>query len=168
MIPKNKYTKGLYSVRTGKTEDDFCCLPSAPLSDDISKTRRKKFESQRRRYGFDERELWNLNYTSYVWIYSHLKALIEIDMVDWEWKADFLDSDGEYTEFGKCLVEVGVPNPISTKAVIDYMIQRIEEADRLINCYDKNDESLENEEKGYEILSEVFRIYGVLLPELWW
>ncbi len=166
MIPKNKYTKGLYSVRTG--QGNYSCLPAAPITDDIFKNKRKKYESQKRRYGFDERELWSLDYTSYVWLYSHLKALIEADMVDWEWKGNFVDSDGEYTEYGKRLIEAGVPNPISTEAVIDYLIQRIEEADRLIHCYNKNDKTFDNEKQGYVILAEVFRIYGVLLPELWW
>ena len=39
--------------------------------------RQPKWEKERAEYGFDEREIWNLNYTFYCWLYERLKMFIE-------------------------------------------------------------------------------------------
>ena len=35
--------------------------------------REKEWRKQRRKYGFDERETWNLNWRFYAWLYERLK-----------------------------------------------------------------------------------------------
>ncbi len=45
-----------------------------PLKDD---PRKKKWKKQRKKYGFDVRECWNLDQTFIEWLYSHLKMYYE-------------------------------------------------------------------------------------------
>ena len=61
--------------------------------DESKDDRREKWKEQREEYGFDERELWNLDMTFVQWLYSHLmmykeKASQIIDLsyhkVEWE------------------------------------------------------------------------------------
>lgn len=39
--------------------------------------RQELFKSQRQTYGFDERETWDLDHTSVLWIYTHLKRYLD-------------------------------------------------------------------------------------------
>lgn len=55
--------------------------PNLWCSDD---ERQPKWEKERAEYGFDEREIWNLNYTFYCWLYERLKMFIERACVNLE------------------------------------------------------------------------------------
>ena|SRR5699024_231992 len=46
--------------------------------------RRRKWEIQREKWGFDERETWDLSYSFILWLYERLKVYNEINIVDTE------------------------------------------------------------------------------------
>lgn len=46
-------------------------------------SRKKKFAKQRSLYGFDERQIWNLDYTLVAFLYPRLKFLYLNTPVDW-------------------------------------------------------------------------------------
>lgn len=158
----NKYNKGLKSVRTLKPNADAPCLPNAKNSYlKINKKRRKQLDSQLRRFGFTDCETWELCYTSCVWLYSHIKMMLDVGskMVDftWGWWGD---------DFRKELQAVGVDTDKYTndKMVFEYICELLEEADR-INC---DEYTLEADTKAFELQKKAFAIYGVMLPRAWW
>ena len=57
----------------GKTPYDFEC------DDEI---RNQKWKKETEEYGFDEREIWNLDFTFFCWLYERLKRYKEINCVD--------------------------------------------------------------------------------------
>lgn len=44
--------------------------------------RQKEWEEDRQKYGFDERELWNMDFAFRLWLYERLKAFQEIAPVN--------------------------------------------------------------------------------------
>ena len=44
--------------------------------------RDKRFKKQRKKYGFDERETWCLDYTFITWLYSHLRLYKKVSIVN--------------------------------------------------------------------------------------
>lgn len=158
----NKYNKGLKSVRTLKPDADCYCIPCAKWDYlKMSKKRRNQLDSQERRFGFTECETWDLDYTSSVWLYSHIKMMLDIGgkvvNFDWDWWND---------DFRQKLQNAGVDTDKYTndKMVFEYICDLFEEADRLM--YDS--QSFEEDEKGFELRQKAFTIYGVMLPRAWW
>ena len=154
----NKYNKGLKSVRRLKPSDDACSLPNSRYDYlPMSKKRRAKLDSQRRRFGFDETETYDLGYTSCVWLYSHIKALLDIGgkMADFEW-------DWWNDAWRKELRKVGVDTDKYTndKMVFEYICELLEEADAL--------EEWKDDEKIHALQKKAFAIFGVMLPRAWW
>lgn len=48
------------------------------------KERKRRFKHfwQRRKYGFDDREIWDLDYTFYIWLYERLRMYEDVSQVD--------------------------------------------------------------------------------------
>ena len=158
----NKYNKGLKSIRVLKPDRDVYGLPNAKNDYlKMSKKRRKQLDSQIRRFGFTDCETGELSYTSYVWLYSHIKMMLDIGgkLVDFEWS--WWDDS-----FKKKLQSVGVDTDKYTndKMVFEYICELLEEADR-INC---DEYTLEADTKSFELQKKAFAIYGVMLPRAWW
>ena len=59
-----------------------CCIFNTRGYRDAGKERKKRFQKQRKKYGFDERETWSLDYTLIGWLYSHLKMYLDLAIVD--------------------------------------------------------------------------------------
>ena len=64
---KNKYLEEL-GLKKGEYGSDYS---------EISHKQKKKFKKQRKKYGFDERETWNINTILIEWLYSHLMMYTE-------------------------------------------------------------------------------------------
>ena len=161
----NKYNVGLKSVRTLKPDADAPCLPNGKYDYlEMSKRRRAQLDSQIRRFGFTDRETWSLEYTSCVWLYSHIKMMLDIGgkVVDYEWDGSQAWSD----ELFKELEEAGVDTKKyhNDKAVFEYICQLLEEADEL-SC---GSYSIDNDKKAMELQSKAFRIYSVIMHAAWW
>ena len=57
--------------------DDIGCIyrPTDLIGDRIE---RKRWKMQRKEYGFDEREVYNLDYTWHLWLYEHLRLYLQV------------------------------------------------------------------------------------------
>lgn len=159
----NKYNRGLLSVRRLKPNEDPVCLPNAKTDYlKMSKKRRAKLDSQKRRFGFTDTETWDLDYTACVWLYSHIKMLLDIGgkVVNFEWEGGWSD------EFRKELQDVGVDTKKyhNDKLVFEYICSLLEEADRLaVKNFDN-----ESELKVLQLNKKAFMIFAVMLPTAWW
>ena len=123
-----------------------------------SDSRDELFESQRTEFGFDERETWDLRYTSACWLYSRLKMYVDVasKIVDLEyWKYDI---DGEE----KTQLEV-----------INEMIRLLESHIKYENNTDiseslSSDELGELEKESESNLKKAFELYSKIVEQMWW
>ena len=67
----HKYLENI--LPKGKSPYDF------EFDDEI---RNQKWESERLEYGFDEREMWNLDFTFFCWLYERLRKYREVSPAD--------------------------------------------------------------------------------------
>ena len=72
---KNKYLEDI-GIPRDEHSTNFC--------NDDKDPRQKRWEKQRRKYGFDDRETWNLDVQFIEWLYSHLMMYKEVTIVDME------------------------------------------------------------------------------------
>ena len=110
----------------------------------INDTRQKTWYNERRKYGFDSRETWNLNSVFYIWLYEHLMMYKE--------KASKI-VDLEYYKFeykGETLTQI---------ECIDRMIEGCK-------LYIQNDEPYDKEIQ--EKIKSVVEIWAMVLPYMWW
>lgn len=78
----------------GKKKDKFIYRDLIKFKDKINYTsmyntleedktgRKERFQKQREDFGFDEREIWNLNNTTIMWLYAHLKRFVAWNCCD--------------------------------------------------------------------------------------
>ena len=105
--------------------------------------RRRKWEQERRIYGFDERETWNLNYSFYLWLYERLKRFLEVACIDLDWH-EFEYNGKKYTQ----------------RVLIKMTLERLE--------FFFNSEYNYLDEKQNQYVSEIEKIWAVVLPAMWW
>ena len=67
----HKYLENI--LPKGKSPYDFEC------DDEI---RNQKWKKEAEEYGFDEREMWLLDFTFFCWLYEHLRKYREVSPVD--------------------------------------------------------------------------------------
>ena len=113
--------------------------------DELKDDRKEKWKEQRKKYGFDEREIWNLDTIFVEWLYSHLmmykeKASQIIDLsyhkVEWENKE------------------------ITSEDAIDKIINIAKEV-LIAENYDKR-------EVKYNTFCKYMELYAKILPSLWY
>ncbi len=105
------------------------------------KRRNKYWKKQRRKYGFDEREVWNLDKTFIEWLYTHIKMYEDTAPVDLEYHK-ILYKGEELTQ-------------------LEAMDQISELCTEILLHSDSD--SLE---KQYCL--EICGLWGALLPYMWW
>lgn len=113
--------------------------------DQINDEREKRWKKQRKTYGFDDRETWNLDSAFYEWLYERLMMYKEIGG-----KIVNLDS-GQFEYGGKIY---------SQAELIDEMLKRLE-----FNFSDKYNDW---EEDQYKYVHEIEKMWAVVLPAMWW
>ena len=158
-----------------------------------AETRQKEFNKQRKKYGFDERETWALDYTSVQWIYAHLKRFKKWTDCDLYYTplnnyiVDVIkkDKDGNYIyhleeEILKTKKEDEIKDWIQSeyktkKVVFEYEKKQIscgEGIDLILEYLESylidEDIDFDKESLSYPLAREAFRIYGEILPSLWW
>lgn len=132
------------------------------------------------KYGFDERECWDLSYTSRVWLYSHLKL--------------YLESAGSVVNLGHCTdgntILYNIPVLYRTDKKIfteekQWYEERIEEhtlkesieicinylRDYLINAEvisEKFEDSIRLDGESLEKVQCAIKIFAEIFPEIWW
>ena len=110
----------------------------------INDTRQKTWYNERRKYGFDSRETWNLNSVFYIWLYEHLmmykekaSKIVDLECYKFEYK-------------GETLTQI---------ECIDRMIEGCKLYIQDSEPYDK-----EIQEK----IKSVVEIWAMVLPYMWW
>ena len=105
--------------------------------------RQKQWKKERKKFGFDERETWCMDFTFYLWLYERLKMFLEIAPIDFEYHT-YVYKGNTYTQ----------------KQLIDMMIERLE-------FYFKPEYTgFDNEQ--YKYVSEIEEIWAVVLRDMWW
>lgn len=166
----NKYNEGLPGVKKLKAEDDCFWMPNAKIDYlQMPKKRRKHLETQTKRYGFNECETWELDYTACVWLYSHIKMMLDIGgkivNYSWEWWGD---------EFRKELQDVGVDTDKyhNDKMVFEYICEMLEEADKLqdaeIDSSMDLDSWLKRDKAVLDLRQKAFKVFAVMMPRAGW
>ena len=138
---KRKYLKDII-----KYKSSYMCVPLAKLND---KKRNKKWKKQRKKYGFDERETWSMDFTLACWIYEHFKWYIDnapIDMSFHTFKINVIDEDDS--------LRVEEKNVTQLEA-INYVLKYLE----YYFIY-SND--------AFEYYQAALRIVAEIMPAMWW
>lgn len=142
--------------------------------------RQRLFRLQRKKYGFDERETWSMDFTLITWLYSHLKMFLEIGgkIVDLEFQkfsdvpvlVDIPEAEREYysdTMRDKGWAEhyqkeVLAASELSLKQCIDIAIKYMEQY--LVS----GEGEYEEERRGFECAQCALKIIAIIFPALWW
>ena len=107
--------------------------------------RQERWATEREEYSFDERETWNLNSTFYAWLYEHLQMYKERagKMVNLEYHT--FEYEGKtYTQL----------------EMIDQICEMIE--------FFFSSEFEEWDEKCWKYVSNIERMWAVVMPTMWW
>ena len=150
----NKYNKKLKSVQKGY--DDNYCLPNVDYSQ-IKDKRTKYWKKQKKKYGFADTETWSLDYTASIWLYMHIKMMLDIGgqtvNYEWDWWTDEFREElkAEGVDVSKCK---------NDKDVFEYICKLIEKSD----AYEVDG----NEDKAIPLRQKAFKIFAVMMPRAWW
>lgn len=105
--------------------------------------RQPKWKEEREVYGFDSRETWALDQTFYLWLYERLMMYKEIAIVDLTFHK-FEYNGNSYTQI----------------ELIDAILERLK--------FSFSDEYKDYEDKQWEYVHEVEKMWAVVLPAMWW
>lgn len=111
---------------------------------------RKKFRKQRKKFGFDQREIYNLDHTFAEWLYCRLKMYNELNCVD--------------TSYHKIEWE---GKTITMQDAIDILLKA---SRHYLKGFAENSGGLNTDEldKRFQKLCDLMPLWGKLLPYLWW
>ena len=158
--------------------DSETCIPNTSEKD--RSDRDLTFKRQRKKYGFDERETWGLDFTSACWLYEHLCMYMDIggkvvDLDFYKFDVPVLEYNG-YNGYngGKQEWSDGVEKWY--KHTFKTMTQRecIELCMSYLSDYLKEDrdlpidKSIACEQMAGEKLQCAFWIYSIIIPAMWW
>lgn len=137
-----------YLNKIGIKSTDTCIFNTEEKDD----SRNKRFKKQRKKYGFDERETWSMDYTLASWIYEHFMLYKKINCVDLtfhkfdipKWDDKILDEKVEITQ------EEGINLVLNN-----------------IKFFLKN-EDFDKELEAYERYKYALIIMAEIMPAMWW
>ena len=116
---------------------------------DNTDKRHNRWVKERKKYGFDSKETWSLDYTFYVWLYEHLMMYKKeaFKVVDLDYHK--FDVDGkEYTQ----------------RQLINRLLKDLRYI--MLNDYymfDKKDY-----EKIQKRTERIHKLWGIVIPAMWW
>jgi len=140
----------------GIKSNDVCIFNTESI--DTDKDGQKRFKKQRKKYGFDERETWSMNYTMATWIYSHFKAYKKYasKIVDLTYhKFNIPKWNEEENVISDEMIE------INQQEAIDIVIKNIK-------FYLKYNDDLDKGNIAIRKFEYAFRIIGIIAPAMWW
>lgn len=145
---KHKYLEGVLSK---DYLTNGMCVPNASIAAGYStKKRKKKLKKQRKKYGFDERETWSMDFTLACWIYERFK-----------WYEKHAPVDLTCHKFD---IEVLVKDdPIEVEEKTVTQEQAIEYVFKYFEYYFKHDE-----DKEFIYYDYAMRIVTKIMPAMWW
>ena len=105
--------------------------------------REEKWALQRKEYGFDSRETWNLNYSWHLWLYERLKMFVDITIIDLDFHK-FKFKEKEYTQ----------------REMRDLMLERLK--------FSFSEEYDDWDEEQVKYVCEIEEIWAMVCPAMWW
>lgn len=135
---KNKFLEDI-GIPREEVATNFC--------NDDDDPRQKRWARQRRNYGFDDRETWNLDYTYIQWLYSHLMMYKKVTNVA-------LEKDKLYNV---CVAKDKVIEEISMKDALDFMLEQLKKGLKKDFCE-------EDDPKFFEAL----HMFADTIHAWWW
>lgn len=152
-----------YLNKLGIDSNNVSVFNSTDRKNGNSTGRTIRFKEQRKTYGFDEKETWNLNYTYITWLYSHLKFYLDyvtVDLTYHKFKVPVLTErkkrkkeDSFYKEVTKELTQED-----AIKLVLEYVEPYLLSEDL----------SFKEEMKQMEKVKCALKIVAEIFPALWW
>lgn len=133
------------------TKNDKICFPNAKIKKNDK--RKKIWKKERKKYGFDNRETYSMDFTLACWIYEHFKWFLDnvpIDLTLHKLDIEVIvneNDDSLKTEVRK----------VSQKEAIEYVL-------RYFEYYFK--ETFSDRGDQYHICA--MRIVAELMPFMWW
>ncbi len=135
----------------GVSDDDFC-VPGTKYKKHSRKLR-KKFKKERKKYGFDSREVYSLDVTSSLWLYERLKMYLKcakgnIDLDFHTFQVREVEIDPEiwnsntFDELNAC-IRLSEPREMTQKEAILLCI-------KYLKAYIQTDRHQERAEKKYK------------------
>lgn len=144
---------------------------------EYNKKRNDKFKKQRKKYGFDERETWDLGYTSATWLYEHLKVFKKVNIVDLNYHKfnipvlyEIQENEINGNDINRKYTREEIEEHTQEEA-IDFMIEYLK---RCLAENNKNNQwntlrnAFEEDKKLYEYLKGAFNIYAKVVGAMWW
>lgn len=130
----------------------FYCLPNytSPLAQSKERKRRIK---EKKKYGYALAETYSLEFTSAIWLYEHIKMLLEEGgkIIDLECEHAWSDYEN------KIFNELGIA-PTNDKEALEQICVYFESAMELDGL----------EEGYYEYLRKGFLLWTAIMPRAWW
>ncbi|MBO5969836.1 MAG: hypothetical protein J6S14_15190 [Clostridia bacterium] len=99
---------------------------------------------QRRTYGFDDRETWDMDKTFYLWLYEHLMMFNDVTITDLEKSKLYTYREEEYT----------------VAALIDILLASLQIA--ITKDYDLCTPA------EREHIDDIPKIWAIIIREMWW
>lgn len=154
-----RYCEELYSVQEAKKRKRkfrLLCIPNENFCTLKEKIRGYKW---RKRTGYAYAEIFSLDYTSYVWLYEHIKLMLEESYIDWDYK-DWAGEDTRKELDAEGMTEEEYP---SLRSVLNYITDTIYEADKMAN----EEIDYKKENIAIKMIQRAFRIYSIVMPYCW-
>jgi hypothetical protein len=139
-----------YLNKLGIKSTEYCIFNSEEKKDD----RIKRFLKQRKKYGFDERETWSMDYTLACWVYSHFMWYKKHCIVDLKYHTF------EIPKWNKKKKKVCKHKTIKVNQLeaINLVLENLK------NYISKEDFCLEECNQ----LEYALKIMSVIMPTMWW
>lgn len=156
-------TKPYKNIEKFINKRNYCSMFLTKEEDRVG--RNEIFKEQRKKYGFDERETWDMGFTTILWLYSHLERYKTWSIVELysdhahHYVVSVFQKDGE-NEFiwnKKKEKYKKEKKDLSLGQIIDTILEYFE-------IYLEDQENLDN----YVFAKEGMKLYGEILPSLWW
>ena len=106
--------------------------------------RQPRWDEEKEKYGFDERETWALDFAFYCWLYERLKMYLDVNIVDLTYHK--FEYEGETLTQEEC---------------INRMLKGCE-------VYFQNDYKWDISEEDKKIVDDVTKIWAIVWPAMWW
>ena len=108
--------------------------------------RQERWVKEQEEYGFDERETWSLDHAFYCWLYERLKMYVERASKIVQLDFHKFEYEGEELTQQEC---------------IDRMIYGCE-------VYFAQEDEWNISEEDRKIISDIAKIWAIVLPAMWW
>lgn len=160
----------------GIKSTDTCVFSTTERESLKRASRAMRMKKQRKKYGFDERETWELGYTLITWLYSHLMMYKDVSICDLEYHKFDIPVLRDIPAENRPYVREGLAEKFQEEVTethsegeaieiaLEYMREFLKEEKDFFDF----DKSYENDVRKQECAACALRIVAKIFPSLWW